>query len=94
MEWNFVVILAIFVVGVILAFPLAIGICTLLGGLLVAFDLLTTRCPNCHARRKMMRSCGQLSDPKHTCKCSPMQIERYMGRITGLAMYSNVAGMN
>ena len=27
--------------------------------------------------------CGYLGDPKHACKCTPMQIERYMGRIRG-----------
>lgn len=27
--------------------------------------------------------CGYMGDPKHTCKCSPMQTERYMGRISG-----------
>lgn len=27
--------------------------------------------------------CGYLGDPKHVCKCNPMQIERYMGRISG-----------
>jgi magnesium chelatase family protein len=27
--------------------------------------------------------CGYLGDGKHVCKCSPMQIERYMGRISG-----------
>jgi magnesium chelatase family protein len=27
--------------------------------------------------------CGYLGDPKHSCKCSPPQIERYMGRISG-----------
>jgi magnesium chelatase family protein len=27
--------------------------------------------------------CGYLGDPKHTCKCNPMQIERYMARISG-----------
>ena len=27
--------------------------------------------------------CGYLGDPKHACKCSPMQIEKYMGRISG-----------
>jgi magnesium chelatase family protein len=27
--------------------------------------------------------CGYLGDAKHTCKCSPLQIERYMGRISG-----------
>jgi magnesium chelatase family protein len=27
--------------------------------------------------------CGYLGDPKHACKCNPMQIERYLGRISG-----------
>src|SRR3989454_321863 len=27
--------------------------------------------------------CGYLGDAKHACKCNPMQIERYMGRISG-----------
>ncbi len=27
--------------------------------------------------------CGYLGDPKHVCKCTPMQIERYMARISG-----------
>jgi magnesium chelatase family protein len=27
--------------------------------------------------------CGYLGDPRRPCKCSPMQIERYIGRISG-----------
>ena len=27
--------------------------------------------------------CGYMGDPKHACKCSPMQIEKYMGRVSG-----------
>lgn len=27
--------------------------------------------------------CGYLGDPKHVCKCTPVQIERYMARISG-----------
>lgn len=27
--------------------------------------------------------CGYLGDPKRACKCNPIQIERYMGRISG-----------
>ena len=27
--------------------------------------------------------CGYLGDARHACKCLPMQIERYMGRISG-----------
>ena len=47
------VIVFLFVLGVIAAFPLAIGICTLLGGLLMTIDWLTTRCPNCWMTRCM-----------------------------------------
>jgi magnesium chelatase family protein len=27
--------------------------------------------------------CGYLGDPRHSCKCTPMQIEKYLGRISG-----------
>ncbi|MFQ3592793.1 MAG: ATP-binding protein, partial [Gemmataceae bacterium] len=27
--------------------------------------------------------CGYLGSPKHVCKCSPAQIERYIGKISG-----------
>lgn len=27
--------------------------------------------------------CGYLGDTRHTCKCSPMQVEKYLGRISG-----------
>ncbi len=27
--------------------------------------------------------CGYLGDPRHPCKCNPMQIEKYMARISG-----------
>src|SRR5947207_5047444 len=27
--------------------------------------------------------CGYMGDPKHTCKCSPMQVEKYMAKISG-----------
>jgi magnesium chelatase family protein len=27
--------------------------------------------------------CGYLGDSRHACKCTPMQIERYMARISG-----------
>ena len=27
--------------------------------------------------------CGYLGDPKHVCKCAPIQVEKYMGRISG-----------
>jgi magnesium chelatase family protein len=27
--------------------------------------------------------CGFLGDPRHACKCSPVQVERYMGKVSG-----------
>jgi magnesium chelatase family protein len=27
--------------------------------------------------------CGYLGDPRHACKCTPQQVERYMGRVSG-----------
>jgi hypothetical protein len=51
MEWGYAIIGVLFVAGVLLAFPLAIGICGALGGVLVAIDRLTTRCPRCKQRR-------------------------------------------
>lgn len=27
--------------------------------------------------------CGYLGDPKHECKCTSLQIEKYMGRVSG-----------
>jgi predicted ATPase with chaperone activity len=27
--------------------------------------------------------CGYLGDAKHACKCSPMQVDKYMGRVSG-----------
>lgn len=40
----------VFVIGLILAFPLAVAICAFLGGMFIAVDRLITRCPVCHAR--------------------------------------------
>jgi hypothetical protein len=48
-EW--VLIVLILVGGVLLAFPLAVGICMFLGLILMTIDRLTTRCPDCRARR-------------------------------------------
>jgi hypothetical protein len=51
MEWSYAIIAGLFVLGVLLAFPLAIGICVTLGGILMVADRLTTRCPGCGQRR-------------------------------------------
>lgn len=51
MDWSLVFLGTLFFFGVVLAFPLAILICALLGGVLMAYDRLTTRCPVCQARK-------------------------------------------
>ncbi len=35
------------------------------------------------ANERVRYPCGYLGDSRHMCKCAPMQIERYMGRISG-----------
>ena len=51
MEWGYAAIAGTFVVGALFAFPLAIAVCAALGGVLMAVDRLTTRCPGCGLRR-------------------------------------------
>jgi hypothetical protein len=58
MEWGYAAIAGVFVVGVLLAFPVAIGICAALGGFLMAVDRLTTGCPGCRLRFYLCRACG------------------------------------
>jgi len=51
MWWEYPILGAVFALGVLLAFPLAVAICTCLGWMLVTIDRLTTRCPTCGVRR-------------------------------------------
>lgn len=52
MEWSYLIIVGLFILGVLLAFPLAICICVVLGGMLIGFDRFTARCPGfSHLRR-------------------------------------------
>jgi hypothetical protein len=51
MWWQYAVIVVALVGGVLLAFPLAICICASLGWVLITFDRLTARCPDCNQRR-------------------------------------------
>lgn len=52
MEWSYLIIVVLFIVGVLLAFPLAIGICVALGGMLIGLDRFTAHCPGfSHLRR-------------------------------------------
>jgi hypothetical protein len=56
MEWGYVTIAVVFVVGVVLAFPLAIAICIAAGGVLAGIDWFTARCPGfSHLRRRRRR---------------------------------------
>jgi hypothetical protein len=43
-------IILVFAGGILLAFPFAIGLCTLLGFVLLTIDRMTTRCPSCGDR--------------------------------------------
>jgi hypothetical protein len=52
------ILLLILVVGAILAFPLAVAICTFLGAILWAYEWLTIRCPSCQGRRCMQHKNG------------------------------------
>jgi hypothetical protein len=51
MGWWYTAIAGVFVLGVLLAFPVAIGVCATLGGILMTVDRLTTRCPGCDQRQ-------------------------------------------
>lgn len=53
MLWEYLAIFGVLIAGVVLAFPMAIGLCTALGAVLCLLDHLTTVCPGCGARRKM-----------------------------------------
>lgn len=38
----------------------------------------------CSLRNEIRKQpCGYLGDPKHVCKCAPIAVEKYMGRISG-----------
>jgi hypothetical protein len=52
MEWGYAMIAGLFVLGVLLAFPLAIGILLILGGAFMGLDRFTAWCPGfSHLRR-------------------------------------------
>lgn len=55
MEWGYAIIAGLFVAGVLLAFPLAIGIYVAVGGVLVGVDRFTARCPGCWQFRRWSR---------------------------------------
>jgi magnesium chelatase family protein len=38
--------------------------------------------------------CGYLGDARHQCKCGPLQVERYMGRISGPLLDRNWTSLN
>jgi hypothetical protein len=55
MEWGYAIIAGLFVVGVVLAFPLAIGICVAVSSVLIGVDRFTARCPGCRQLRRRFR---------------------------------------
>jgi hypothetical protein len=50
MWWQYALLAALLVAGVLLAFPVAIGICAFFGAVFLTVDRLTTRCPSCGTR--------------------------------------------
>jgi hypothetical protein len=57
MTWEYALIAIALIVGVLLAFPIAICLCAGVGWVLMTFDRLTTRCPSC-TQRKMRYTNG------------------------------------
>src|SRR5262245_7198301 len=55
MEWGYAIIAGLFVLGVALAFPLAIGICLAAGGVLIGVDWFTAHCPGFRQVRRWVR---------------------------------------
>jgi hypothetical protein len=52
MEWDYAILAGLFILGVLLAFPLAIGIVVALWGVFMGIDRFTTWCPGfSHMRR-------------------------------------------
>ena len=51
MGWGDAIIIGLLMSGLLLAIPLAMGICAACGWLLHTVDRLTTRCPGCGQRR-------------------------------------------
>lgn len=56
MGWELAIIAGLFIVGVVLAFPLAIGVCAAFAGVFIALDRFTNWCPGfSHLRRWLRR---------------------------------------
>lgn len=54
-----------FAVGVLLAFPAAIAVCSALGAVLMAADRLTTACPDCGQKRMRHTDSVRTTYPSH-----------------------------
>lgn len=55
MDWNYWSIAVVFIIGVVLAFPLAIGIVVVFAVVVRGLDWLTTRCPGFRHFRRWRR---------------------------------------
>lgn len=55
MEWSYAIIAGPFIICVLLAFPMAIGICVVVGGVLIGADRLTAHLPGCRQLRRWLR---------------------------------------
>jgi hypothetical protein len=55
MEWGYTIIAGLFIIGVLLAFPLAIGVVVAVGGVLIGVDRFTSQLPGCRQLRRWLR---------------------------------------
>lgn len=54
-EWAYVIIAVLFILGVVLAFPLAIAVCLVFAGAMRGVDWFTARCPGFRQLRRWHR---------------------------------------
>jgi hypothetical protein len=55
MDWRYAIIAGLFIIGVLLAFPLAIGVCVAVGGILIGLDRFTARLPGFRELRRWLQ---------------------------------------
>lgn len=55
MGWDYAILVGLFIVGVVCAFPLAIFVSIAAGGLLIGIDRFTAQCPGFQQIRRWLR---------------------------------------
>jgi hypothetical protein len=54
MDWGYAIIAGLFIIGVVLAFPLAIGICVAAGGTVIGVNRFAPHLPGCRQLRRWL----------------------------------------